>query len=133
MTLEEELDELVKMRDFMNNRIKLLRNKIRERSIDPDGFENEAPMFVKTSELSEYVRQVVDDGVSKADIAKAANVSLSTVENIYEDKTRWTMETIAESILIAIGMPHVYTNIELVKRTRKAPVVDRPPSQYFEE
>jgi len=133
MTLEEELEELARMRDYVNSRIKLIRNRIRIRDIDPDHFETEVPLFVRTSELSEYVRQAVADGYNKVDIALASNVSLSTVENIYEDKTRWTREVIAEAILIAIGVPHVYANIELVRRTRKAPAPSPPPSQYYEE
>ena len=133
MTLEEELEELVRMRDYVNNRIKLVRNRIRERSIDPDDFENDVPMLVRTSELSEHVRQAVADGFSKVDIAVASSVSLSTVENIYEDKTRWTREIIAEAILISIGLPHIYTNISLERRTRKAPVPQPPPSQFYEE
>ena len=132
MNLDEELNELLRVREYINKRIRAVREELEERNAERDTNGEKFPtLFVRTGAITEYVRQFIDDGVKRIDLAEAAGVDLGTIENIYEDKTIWTNEKIAEAIFIAMSMPHVYANLTLERRTRKAP--ERPPSQFYEE
>jgi|SRR6185503_491764 len=135
MTDDERLAQLENMRVFINQEIRNLKTKIKNAE-RPKGNHHRltySGLFVQTNCLVPFIQTYKDNNGSIYALADHANVSYHTIANILKGKHRWTREEVAESIMLALGLPHEFNNFALVKISRKYRVVDEPPFSHFEE
>lgn len=128
MTLDEELDLLIKMRDYANARIKTIRWM--KKNNEPKVKEPEANhLWVQTDCITPHVDKYLKMGNTIESLAARARVSHNTIKNIRDGLTQWTREDVSDSLMMAMGLPHV----ELPAVRIRPRIGDRPPSQYYEE
>jgi len=127
MNPEQELSELYRMREYINQRINDISATIKHDSISLHL--SGGKIYVLTSELKPYVQEWVNLGYSLNVLADKAIVSEATLLNILRLKTEYTRENIADKILTALDMPQVRLEIYEHKQT----LIPKPPQGYFEE
>lgn len=128
MTLDEELELLIKMRDYANSRIRAIRFTQKETQPKRDVVQGNN-LWVQTDCITPHVEKHLRMGNTMEALAARAHVSHKTVKNIRDGLTQWTREDVSDSLMMAMGLPH----IEL-PTVRIRPRIDaRPPSQYYEE
>jgi len=133
MNDDERLAHLLGLRTFINQEIEQLKRKSRER---PKGNNNRlaySGLFVQTSCLVPFIQRYKDEGNSIVALAIRANISDATLYGILNGRNRWTREEIAESIMMALGLPHEFNEFALVRIKRKHEVVSEPPFTHFVE
>lgn len=135
MTPEEEIVYLEGVRAYVNSRIKKLKEKQYNDKRPKLGGHRLAfsGLFIQAECLIPYIQKAVDNGDSATAIAERAMVSNTTVSNILIRKHTWMREEIADKILMALDLPHVFNELEKVRLKRKVQIVEPPESQYFEE
>lgn len=137
MTPEEEIIYLENHRSYINSRIQKLKNKIKNDKrpkLEKKTRLSYTGLFVQSSCLVPYLKEWINGDNSFSVLAEQAVVSDGVLYNIWNGKSQWTREETAEAILIALGLPHVFNELEKVRIKRSYAQIQEPPqSQYFEE
>lgn len=135
MTDEERLAQLEGIRTFINHEIRNIKTRMKnaERSKGNHNRLAFSGKFVQTSCLVPFIQTYKDNGGSIPSLADRANIDSQTLYNILKGKRMWTREEVAESIMLALDLPHEFNNFVLVKISRKFAVVDEPPFSHYEE
>lgn len=138
--LEEELEECVRFRGFLQKKIERLRHEIRyEKNRDDEkprmnlGYDRS--LFIPTNCITPHVYQYLKTH-SQSELARSAGVSTTTIQHIVDAVTEFTSDSVADAVFQAMGLPHIYgqlTPVRLKKILKKAQTTEPPPSQYFEE
>lgn len=135
--LEEELAELIRLKAFLQKRIDRVRHKIRY--IDQPklnkGLKYDRKFWVPTNCLTPHVLQYLKTH-SISELARDSGVAHKTITNIVDAETEFTSDTTAEAILLGMGLPHIYSQLQPVRLVKKLKQVDPPEppeSHYFEE
>lgn len=135
MNDDERLVHLKNMRVFIDQEIARITKK-QKNAKRPSGNHHRltySGLFVQTSCLVPFIQSYLNEGKSALSLADAANVSPSTVTNIMKGKNRWTREEVAESIMLALNLPHEYRDFALVRIQRKYQIEVEPPFTHYEE
>lgn len=135
MTDEERLAQLESMRAFIIQEIRALKDKIKNAE-RPKGNHHRltySGLFVQTDCLVPFIQRYKDDSGSITSLADRASVSNETIYNILKGKNKWTREEVAESIMLALGLPHEFQDFALVRIGRKYEVKPEPPFSHFVE
>lgn len=133
--LEEELATLVTFKAYLQAKIEKLRHQIRYQTENPEiqAITNvRRSLWIPTNCLTPYVIQYLKTNTVTS-LANAASVSSKTIMNIVDAETEFTSDPLAEAIFLAMGLPHIYSNLTPVRLKRIAKQAEPPPSQYFEE
>ncbi len=124
MTLDEELEMLTKMRDYINVRIKQIKWAQKDKPELKESY-----LWVQTSCIAPYLQKFKgqDNGLTR--LAEQSGVSYKTLANIRDGKSEWTREDTADKIMMALGLPHIH--LEPVKIKRRVP--EPPPTKFYED
>lgn len=136
MTPEEEIIYLEGVKEYANSRIKQLKQKVyNDKRPKPQGHKLAyTGLFVQADCLIPYVQKALNSGDTVSAIAERAIVSTTTISNILIRKHQWMREETAESILLAMDLPHIFNKIEKVRINRKyVETASSPESHFYEE
>ena len=135
MTDDERLVHLQDLKSFIDSEIRRLKEK-RRNSERPKGNHNRlaySGLFVQTSCLVPFIEAYMAEDNKIEPLARRANVSDATIRGILKGKSTWTREEVAESIMMALDLPHEFNNFALVRVKRKYMAQTEPPFSHFEE
>lgn len=135
MTPDEEIIYLQGVKQYIDSRIQSIKQKQKNSKRPKVGHKlSYSGLFIQADCMIPYIEDAIKNGDSTTAIAERAVVSGTTVSNILIRKYQWMREEVADSILTALGLPHVFNDIPKVRIKRKVSVVNPvPESQYFEE
>jgi hypothetical protein len=133
--VDEEIRNLVQIRDYANARIRELRSlkKIADTTVryppKPEVPQEDKLGWMYVADLAPFVNDW--DG-TWTQLAENSGVAFKTITSIRDRQTQYVREDIGDAIMMALGLPHI--TIEVVKeRPIQYKVPDPPPSKYFEE
>lgn len=128
MDVDEELQQLIAIRDYANKRIRELRSLINmvKPKMPTDEIPDGSYKWVRVSDISKYVNDW--DG-TWTQLALDSGTSTKTISNIRDGLAKWVREDTADRIMMALGLPHI--SIELHDKRPEIP--NPPPSHYYEE
>jgi len=137
MTPEEEIIYLQGVKQYLDSRIQKLKTKIRNDKRPKVGMHrlSYSGLWVQADCLIVHVQKHwLDQDRKLRHLEEKSTLSEGTISKIMNGKTQWCREETAEAILIALGLPHVFNEIEKVRIKRKYVEIPEPPfSHYVEE
>lgn len=132
---DDRLTHLFELRHFIDTEIRRIKQR-RQTKNRPKGNHHRltySGLFVQTTCLVPFIESHISEGNSIDALARRANVSDTTIRGIIKGKQRWTREEVAESIMLALDLPHEFDDFALVRIKRKYQVVETPPFSHYEE
>lgn len=134
--LEEELETLVVFRGYLQKKIERLRHQLRyeREKLSQSAGKVDRSLWIPTNCITPYVIQYLK-GDSVSNLARDSAVSIKTITNIVNAETEFTSDRIAEAILLAMDLPHIYSDLIPVrlKKVGKQIAVPEPPFTHYEE
>lgn len=132
MNIDEELEELIRLRDYATKRIRELKSTKRLVANNKQGSSEEyvrKHLWVQTSCITPHVKKELEKGTTLEGLAQRAGVAYRTIANLRDGTNQWTREDIADKVMMAMDLPHIHLEAVTVKRG----VPEPPPSKYYED
>src|SRR5574339_750453 len=112
MNVEEELDMLLKMRDYANSRIRQIRWMQKNGQPKPTKSSGRF-MWVPSECIAPHIERHLRMGNTIESLAARSQCGHKTITNIKNGLTKWTREDIADRLMMAMELP--YIELPLVK------------------
>lgn len=121
--LRNEIVELEKMREMIDDRIAFLQDQIDLRRTSKVATNGTLYTGVMAIELKPYIQEWIDQGFTVQALADKALLSTQTIYRVMQESEYMVRVSTADAILQALGLPHIFNQI----------VPDPPEGQYYEE